>query len=287
MSSPTSGSTRTSSTSCRSSTATSRDAELRPTGGADLLGRLRRGRRRADAALGRRRGGLGDRRHELGRRPGVELDLTLAAKVGFVLPLAIGLLAGGAVLLAAAGAMIYFGARSRSTPRAHARAGSGADGRCPSRRDFRCAGNLSRCRRGEARRRALPRAVARQMAARDPALRGALVPLGRLRRAHRLRVLRDPRDGALSRAASSISTSASCAGRGASASTRTPPWQPTATRLSRSTRCPTTRRRSRLPTPSGSRGGSCSSSPGCSRFRTCSWSRSSRAAGGRGPGRPA
>jgi hypothetical protein len=43
----------------------------------------------------------------------VELDLTLGAKVGFVLPLAIGLLAGGALLLAAAAAMIYFGARSR------------------------------------------------------------------------------------------------------------------------------------------------------------------------------
>jgi Domain of unknown function (DUF4389) len=43
----------------------------------------------------------------------VEVDLTLAAKVGFILPLAIGLLAGGATLLFAGGLMIYFGARSR------------------------------------------------------------------------------------------------------------------------------------------------------------------------------
>ena len=43
----------------------------------------------------------------------VVVDMTLAAKVGFVLALAIGLLAGGGALLLAAGAMIYFGARSR------------------------------------------------------------------------------------------------------------------------------------------------------------------------------
>ena len=83
---------------------------------------------------------------------GVELDLTLAAKVGFVLPLAIGLLAGGAVLLAAAGAMIYFGARSRSTPgEPTLEPGQEPTVAAHSRRDFRRAGNLSRCRRGEAR----------------------------------------------------------------------------------------------------------------------------------------
>lgn len=43
---------------------------------------------------------------------GVEADMTIAGKVGFILALAIGLLAGGAVLLAGGGTMLYFGARS-------------------------------------------------------------------------------------------------------------------------------------------------------------------------------
>ena len=46
---------------------------------------------------------------------GVAADLTIAAKAGFVLPLAGGLLGGGVVLLALSGLMIYFGAR-RTTP---------------------------------------------------------------------------------------------------------------------------------------------------------------------------
>lgn len=45
----------------------------------------------------------------------VEADLTIGGKAGFILPLAIGLLAGGALLLGGGATMIYFGAR---TPRA-------------------------------------------------------------------------------------------------------------------------------------------------------------------------
>jgi hypothetical protein len=46
----------------------------------------------------------------------VEADLTLGARVGFVLPLAIGLLAGGAVLLVAGAMMLYLGARAVPGP---------------------------------------------------------------------------------------------------------------------------------------------------------------------------
>jgi hypothetical protein len=45
--------------------------------------------------------------------PGVEVDMTLGARVPFILGLAIGLLVGGVVLLAGGITMLYFGARSR------------------------------------------------------------------------------------------------------------------------------------------------------------------------------
>jgi hypothetical protein len=45
--------------------------------------------------------------------PGVETDVSVGAKVGFVLSLGIGLLAGGGLLAIGAGALIYFAARTR------------------------------------------------------------------------------------------------------------------------------------------------------------------------------
>jgi hypothetical protein len=47
---------------------------------------------------------------------GIEADLTIGVKVGFVIPLAIGLLSGGVLLLIAGAVMIYFGARGPHGP---------------------------------------------------------------------------------------------------------------------------------------------------------------------------
>ena len=94
-----------------------------------------------------------------------------------------------------------------------------------------------------------PLALARQVAPRDPALHRARVPLAHALRADGRRVLRDPLHRPLPARRSSTSTSACCAGRGGSPSTRTARSAPTATRRSRSTTSPTTRRgsTSRIP----------------------------------------
>jgi len=62
---------------------------------------------------------------------GVETDMTLAGKAGFVFALAIGLLAGGGAFLVGGGTMIYLGGRSRpgepaAPPVAEEEAGAGA-----------------------------------------------------------------------------------------------------------------------------------------------------------------
>jgi hypothetical protein len=67
---------------------------------------------------------------------GVEADMTLAGKAGFVFALAIGLLAGGGAFLVAGGTMIYFGGRSRprepaALPVAEEEAGAGAPAAYP------------------------------------------------------------------------------------------------------------------------------------------------------------
>ena len=56
--------------------------------------------------------------------PGVEVDMTLGARVPFVVGLAIGLLVGGVLLLAGGITMLYFGARSRMAYPAPASAAS-------------------------------------------------------------------------------------------------------------------------------------------------------------------
>ena len=56
----------------------------------------------------------------------------------------------------------------------------------------------------------------------------------------------------------SSSTSVSCAGRGGSTTTATPPWAPTAIHRSRWPTSPTIRRTWTCPIPSGSPGGWCS-----------------------------
>ncbi len=127
---------------------------------------------------------------------GVAADLTLGAKVGFVLPLAIGLLGGGAVLLVLSGLMIFFGAR-RTTGPLRAPRRSAARGGARRRNDGdlgdgRRRSLLSGLGRRTPRRAAEPLALAREMAPAHPPLLHPHRALDRLRGHDGVRVLRNP-----------------------------------------------------------------------------------------------
>ena len=115
-----------------------------------------------------------------------------------------------------------------------------------------------------------PLAVAGQVAAAGPALRGAALPVDRLLRGRRSSRSSPSCSPAATRAPCSTSTSACCAGPGGCTTTATAPWPPTATRRSRWPRSPTTRRTSTSPTPSGCPAGWSWSSGGCSPSRSTS-----------------
>ncbi len=118
--------------------------------------------------------------------------------------------------------------------------GKRADPRGPARvvRPMDDRHDVSAAHRRRARRRPQPLALARQVAARDPALRRARVPLDRVRRADASSRSSRSSSPAATRRGSSSSTSACCAGRGAWPSTRTARSAPTATRRSRSAPAP-------------------------------------------------
>ena len=170
---------------------------------------------------------------------GVDVDARLGIKVGWLLPVAIGLLAVGLVALAGGTWLIIAGSRGAEPAAEPPVDAAAAGGWAAPTGAGPVAGLAGAADRGDGPA-PEPRSVAGEVAAGDPALRGAGVPVARLRRADRRGLLRRAVHGALPARAVRRSTSACCGGAGGSASTRSARSAPTATRRSRCGR-PTTR----------------------------------------------